>query len=86
MSLKKKKGTITRMNVKSCVIDTTSEVLMAVTVVGGYTYISTSTITQPYVTAVACNVTSALVEKPVKIQRKKFVIPISSYDINTDLS
>lgn len=71
---------------KSCVIDTTSEVLMAVTVVGGYTYISTSTITQPYVTAVACNVTSALVEKPVKIQRKKFVIPISSYDINTDLS
>jgi hypothetical protein len=41
---------------------------MAVSVVGGYTYVSTSTFTQPCVTAVACNVTSALVEKPVKIQ------------------
>ena len=33
-----------------------------------------------------CNVTSALVEKPVKIQRKISAIPISSYDINTDLA
>ena len=45
---------------------------MAVTVVGGYTYVSTGTITQPYVTEVACNVTTALVEKPVKIQQKMF--------------
>jgi len=59
---------------------------MAVSVVGGYTYVSTSTFTQPCVTAVACNVTSALVEKPVKIQWKSFAIPISSYDINTDLA
>ena len=57
---------------------------MAVTVVGGYTYVSTGTITQPYVTEVACNVTTALVEKPVKIQQKMFASPISSYDINTD--
>jgi len=74
------------MNVKSCLIDTTSEVLMAVTVVGRFTYVSTSTITQPYVTDVACNVTTALVEKPVKIQRKIFASPISSYDINVDLA
>jgi hypothetical protein len=32
-----------RMNVKSCLIYTTSEVLMAVTMVGPYTYVSTST-------------------------------------------
>jgi hypothetical protein len=43
-----------------------------------------STITQPYVTEVTCNVTTALVEKPVKIERTIFASPISSYDINTD--
>ena len=72
------------MNVKSCLIYKTSEVLMAATVIGGYTYVSTTTITQPYITEVACNVTTALVGKPVKIQRKIFASPISSYDINTD--
>jgi hypothetical protein len=57
---------------------------MAVTVVVGYTYVSTSTITQPYVTEVACNVTTALVEKPLKIQWKMFASPICGYDINAD--
>jgi len=80
----KTKGTSTKMNVKSCLIYTASEVLMAVTVVRGYTYVCTSTITQPLVTEVTCNVTTALVEKPVKIQRKIFASPISSYDINTE--
>jgi len=59
---------------------------MAVTVVGGYTYVSTRTITQPCVTEVACNLTTALVEKPVKIQRKIFASTICSYDVNTDAS
>jgi hypothetical protein len=57
---------------------------MAATVVGGYTYVSTSAITQQYVTEEACNVTTELVKKPVKIQRKIFASTISSYDSNTD--
>jgi len=57
---------------------------MAVIVVRGYTYVCTSTVTQPFVTEVTCNATATLVEKPVKIQRKIFASPISSYDINTE--
>jgi len=51
------------VSVKSYLIYTTSEILMAVTVVGGYPYVSASKITQPCVIEVVSNVTTALVVK-----------------------